>query len=187
MKELPREATISCLPVTKTNFRNFLFFISVLFLFSGCTHHHVPSADTYDFDAIPEFTSQDTVTLINTQESTDDVLFATNMGHKWYGNLQQWTDVAIEIAAREMASRGMTVTDGAPKKLEMSIISVDTTTGGWGFSSHVTMKVVTGDGYTRTIISDGPSPLLNRAADAGIMRAVAAMFKDEKIMEYLTQ
>ena len=175
----------ACISVTAA-VRNILILVTALFVLNGCTHHHVPEADTYDFDAIPEFTSSNSVSLVNVQ-SSDEVLFATNMGHKWYGDLQQWTDVAIEITERELSLRGMKITGNAPRTLEMAITSASTTTGGWGFSSHVTLQVVTGDGYKRIIIGDGPSPMLNRAADAGIMRAVAAMLKDEKILQYLTE
>ena len=136
-------------------------------------------------DSIPEFSSSNSITLENIQASSDDVLFATNMGHKWYGNLNSWTDVAIEITKRELTKRGMQITADSAKSLEMAILSARTTSGGWGFRSYVELKVITGDGYTRKFRGEGPSPLLNRSADAAVMRAVTAMLKDDNILNYL--
>jgi hypothetical protein len=166
--------------------RRTAFAFVLLSILSGCTHHYVADPTTFPLDAVPRFSSTDAVALIDGQSSSADVLFATNMGHEWYGNLQAWTETAIAIAQTELEKRGMSVSQKAPRSLKMSVISANTTSGGWGFRCITNLQVETGAGYVRTYVGEGPSPILTRAADAAVMKAVAAMFKDENIISYLT-
>ena len=166
-----------------------IFIIAISLLLAGCgfTHHYTPRPTTYDFPPIPEFESSNDVTLVNTQDSIAPVFFGNaGIGHEWYGNLKEWTDVAISIANREISNRGVNIHEGSAKRLELSIVSIKSTTGGWGFRCYVDLKVTTSDGYERVFQGQGPSALINKAADAGVMYAVAEMLKDRKIVEFLT-
>jgi hypothetical protein len=173
--------------VNDMNIRLASFLATFLLIGSGCTHIYVPNSTTFDFDAIPEFTSSKSISLTNAAQNSENVLFATNMGHKWYGDMRKWTDVAIAITERELTKRGMNISDSGEKSLNMSIKSARMSTGGWGFRGYVTLAVETGDGQKMRYVGEGPSPTLTRAIDAAIMRAVAQMLKDEKITGYLTQ
>ena len=114
------------------------------------------------------------------------MLFAQNAGHKFFGNLQGWTATAIAITQRELTTRGMNVTENASKSLKLSIESVKGTFGVWLIRCETTLKVETTDVYIKTYVGDNSSPAtLYRAADGAVMRAVAEMLRDEKIIAYL--
>jgi len=162
-----------------------LVFIILLFL-GGCSHHYIPNSSTFKLDAIPEFSSKNTVSLISSQTSTDNVLFAKNMGHKFYGNLQSLTDTAIEITQRELTKRDLNVVKDAPKSLKLSIETVKGTFGAWTVRCETTLQVETSEGYVKTYAGDNRSPAhLYRAADGAVMRAVAKMLRDNEIITYL--
>jgi hypothetical protein len=158
-----------------------------LLLLGGCTYHQKASPTTYEMVAIPAFSVSSSVSLINTRTSSEDALYLSSAGRKFYGNLTQWTDTAIAIAKRELEKRGAAIEPGATKSLGLAITSTHATEGFWGFSVFTNMEVKTGDGYTRTYRGEGSSPIATRAPDAAIMESVAAMFRDPKIMDYLTQ
>lgn len=169
------------------NIRKSLAAYLLLFLISGCTsiNHHVPNASPIQADSAPVFYSEADISLFNNQSSAEPVLFATNGGHKWYADLQKWTDVAIEISEREISKRGMNVTEHASKKLMLSIVSANTTSGGWAFRSRVVLNVVAGNGYNQYYPGDEGSLTLDSSANAAFMMAIGAMLNDEKIQDYL--
>ena len=94
-----------------------LFWILLILLVTvGCTHHYVPNASTFKLDDIREFSSTNSIWLENAQTDSEDLLFATNMGHKFFGNLKGWTETAMAITERELTKRGMLVTGSTPKR-----------------------------------------------------------------------
>ena len=160
----------------------------ILLVAVGCTHHYVPNASTFRLDYIHEFSSSNDISLENAQTDTEDILFATNVGHKFYGNLQKWTETAIAITQRELTKRGMQINDNAPKKLKLSVSSVKGTFGFAVLRIETTLKAETSDGYVNTYIGDNRSPAtIYRAADGAVMRAVAEMLRDQKIVKYLIE
>lgn len=169
-------------------FSHFFSGFILLFLLGGCTHHYIPNASTFKLDAITEFSSNNTISLVNAQSSTEDVLFASRGAHKFYGNFKKWTDTAIEISKRELNERGMNIEDDSQKSLKLSIETVNATFGFWVLRCEVTLKVETSDGYVKSYLGDNRSPAsLYRAADGAVMRAVTEMLRDEKIVTYLKQ
>lgn len=162
-------------------------FYTVFFLFiAGCTHHYVPNPDTFPLDSITEFSSTNTLSLINGQASSKDVLFGSNMGHEFYGNLQKWTETAITITRKELAGRGMSIVEEMPRSLTLSIDSAKATFGAWVIRGEVSLKVETGSGYVETYKGDNRSPAsLYRALDGAVMRAVTEMLRDGNITDYL--
>lgn len=167
-------------------FRHYPLMIVVLLFLVGCTLHYVPKSSTFKLDSIIEFSSKNTITLVNSQTSLDDVLFVAAIGHKFFGNLQGWTDVVIEITRRELTTRGMNVIEDAPKSLKFSVETIKGTIGLHNYSCKITLKVKTSDGYIKIYSGNNRSPAdLKRAADGAVMRAVAEMLKDDKIIAYL--
>ena len=65
---------------------------------SGCSSilKYTPNASTFKMDAIEEFSSNNSVSLINGQTSPDDIQFASQGVTKFAGNLHEWTDTAIQ-------------------------------------------------------------------------------------------
>uniref|UniRef100_UPI004048AA44 hypothetical protein n=1 Tax=Aliarcobacter sp. TaxID=2321116 RepID=UPI004048AA44 len=158
---------------------------------SGCTRilKYTPNDSTFKMDPIQEFSSNNSVSLINGQESTNDVEFASKGIAKFTGNLQEWTNIAIQITKRELSKRNMIVTVEDPsKKLKLSIETVKGTFGAWVVRTEIRLTVETGDGYKNSYIGDNRSPAsLNRASDGAVMRAVASMLNDPNIISYLKE
>ncbi|MCD4743010.1 MAG: hypothetical protein K8R67_11105 [Desulfobacteraceae bacterium] len=168
------------------NLKSFISVFVILFLLGGCSHHYIPVASTYKLDSIIEFSTNHSISIVNSQLSTSDVLFATNGAHKFYGNLQSWTDTAIKITQRELTKRDMSVVKDAQKTLKVSIETVKGTFGVWVIRCETTLKVETSEGYVNTYSGDNRSPAtLYLAADGAVMRAVTEMLRDEKIISYL--
>jgi len=160
----------------------------VLFVTAGCTHHYVPNAKTFKLDDIHEFSSTNSIWLENAQTDSEDLLFATNGGHKFYGNLKGWTETAMAITERELTKRGMLVTGSASKKLKLSVSSIKGTFGFAVVRVETTLKAETSDGYVNTYIGDNRSPAtIYRAADGAVMRAVAEMLRDGNILDFLSK
>ena len=158
---------------------------------SGCTRilKYTPNPSTFKMDAIEEFSSNNSVSLINGQTPTDDIQFASQGVTKFTGNLHEWTDTAIQITKRELSKRNMNVTnEDVSKKLKLSIETVTGTFGVWVIRTEISLNVETGDGYKNFYIGDNRSPSgLYRASDGAVMRAVAAMLNDPSIISYLKQ
>ena len=110
------------------------------------------------------------------------------MGHEFYGNLKEWTETAMAITQRELTKRGMLVTASTSKKLKLSVSSILGTFGFAVVRVETTLKAETSDGYVNTYMGDNRSPAtIYRAADGAVMRAVAEMLRDRKIVEYLIE
>jgi hypothetical protein len=165
-----------------------LSILLILLVTLGCTHHYVPEPDTFKLDDIHEFSSKNSISLENAQFATEEVLYASTMGHDEYANLPAWTDTAIAITQRELSKRGMHVADNQSKKLKLSVNSVKGTFRPLSIRVIMTLSAETGDGYVGTYTGNNQSPAnLYRAADGAVMRAVAEMLRDGKIVEYLTK
>jgi len=168
--------------------KSFIGILLILLAASGCTHHYVPEPDTFRLDAINEFSSTNSIWLENAQTDSEDVIFATSMGHKFYGNLKEWTETAITITQRELTKRGMTVIANSEKRLKLSVNSIQGTFGFAVVRVQLTLKAETGNGYVNTYIGDNRSPAtVYRAADGAVMRAVAEMLRDGNLVDYLTK
>jgi hypothetical protein len=168
------------------------FAIATMLMMSACstTHSYKPDIDTYEFPSVTEFRSEHDVNVVNANQSNEPFLFGeAGMGnaHKWMGNLKEWTDVAVEITNRELSARGMTINPEAPKTLQLSILEAIASSGGWGFRGNISLKATTGDGFERVYQGESPAMMINRSADGAIMQAVAAMLRDENIINYLKE
>jgi len=173
-----------------------------LLYFSGCAFYYQPSV-LKPFEKIREFSSDNYVTLINGQPSTERVFFASGRYiniSKPYANLQTWTDTTISIAERELTKRGLHVLQEAPKSLTMSIESAKTDVGWVVVTSQIAMLVKTSDGYSATYIGKDMSsyylhlmyyPAFGNAflqgVNTALMRVVVAMLNDPQIVAFLSK
>lgn len=172
--------------------RKLFWIIAVPFLVYGCTHHHVPDPYHYEISIANDFSSTSSISLENVQTSTEDVLFATMGPHKFYANLQRWTEAAITLTRKELVKRGMKVDENAAKILKLSINSVKTIPYTWVFHCETTLEVETGDGYKKTYlgqseISGVTFQIAYVTADNSVTHAVTEMLEDPQITNYLTK
>ena len=154
---------------------NLITIVAALFLSSGCTNHYVPDATTYDLDIVPDFESNSDIAIINSQESSKDLLISQSGMNKTYANLKDWTDVAIEIVQREFTNKEIKIVSDSPKQLRMSIDSVYAMVNGFTNESEVNLKVETSGGYKHKYIGRvtsyaGPDSYggFGRAMDGGV-------------------
>jgi hypothetical protein len=167
--------------------------IAVPFLLGGCAHHHVANPYHYQISLVSEFSSTSSISLVNVQTSTKDVLFARNGPHKIFANFQRWTEAAIALTQQELVKRGMKVEEHATKTLKLSIDSAKVTDNISGmFSCDTTLKVETGDGYARTYLGQSSVfgitfHIIYVTADNSVTHAVTEMLEDPQIINYLTK
>ncbi len=153
-------------------------------LITGCASLYTPSPDR-PFEPIDEFTSSQSLTILNTQESTEE----HKIGGRMLADYRAWTDVAIEIAERELKLRGMQFDPQAVRSLNLRITEARFETGWVTVSTEIDMDVVTGDGYTAKYTSRNSSAMIAnppRQVDGAMMRVVKKMLSDPKIVSYLT-
>lgn len=172
--------------IDRSNLRHCISVFIILLLLGGCSYHVTPDTSNFELGSIPEFSTPNAISIVNSQSSANDVMFYTSGGHKWYGNYQRWTDTAIEITRRKLSERGMNVVNDAHKSLKLSIDTVKITNGIWVMRCEITLKVETNEGYVKTYLGDKRSPNnIHKAVTGAVMYAVAEMLRDENIISYL--
>jgi len=70
-----------------------------------------------DQKMIPEFTSDNGITLINVQKDQSAFLMGKQFDHKFNANLHQYTEIAIETLEGELKNKNIAVEPNAEKKL----------------------------------------------------------------------
>ena len=157
----------------------------ILLLFCGCASEYTPKTSVA-FDAIHEFSARGSVNLINGQPSTERDFFF----RKYYANPNEWTNLAIEIASRELTKRGISVRSGVPKSLTLSVESAKTDVGWVKITSDITMIARASNGYTKTYTGEDFSIMMGNPRtemDTALMKVVAAMLDDPQIVAFLTK
>jgi hypothetical protein len=173
--------------------KKLFWIIAVQFLLCGCvSHHYVPNPYVYQISLDNDFSSTSSISFVNVQTSTEDILFAKNGPHKFFANLQRWTEAAIDLTRQELVKRGMKVEEHATKTLKLSIDSAKTKPDGSAVRCYTTLKAETGGGYARTYLGSsrivGPFyGVFYLMADNSVTGAVAEMLKDPQIVNYLTK
>ena len=111
-------------------------------ILGSCTFKYTPKPDR-PMEPIIEFTSQHSLSIVNDQASTEEISV-----NGMIVNLKAWTDVAIQIAQRELKARGIRFDTGARRSLRLSVMEVRRTTGWVWIESQIDMQVETGGGYS---------------------------------------
>lgn len=161
--------------------------LSGALIFGGCVSPspYTPSPDR-PFESILEFTSQQSLSITNAQESTEEHEVSARM----LADYHAWTDVAIQIAERELGARGVQFDAGASRSLSLAVSEVRFSVGFVKIETQIDMEVVTGDGYSAKYTGINISYMgahIHRQSDGAIMRVVVEMLNDPKIVSYLGQ
>jgi len=163
-----------------------VFIVSAMWL-TGCSHHYVPTPDR-PFESITEFTSTNSISLLNGQQSGQEVEVFERWPHTFYGDYKAWTDVAIVITKRELEKRGMQVVGSSPKALKLSVTYAQVTEGVWGFRTVLDLTAETSEGYRGLYKGKNSSQMwavIGRQIDGALMRAVVEMLRDQQIVNFL--
>ena len=132
----------------------------------------------------PEFNVVCTVNIINNQTNAEKILIG-EYTHKWWGNLRMWTDTATGLLRSELEKRDVIVIEESPKILKLSITHARLF---WGFTTvgcTLNLRVETGDAYIVNLEETVESTELYDSCDSAVTKAVAAMFNDQNIWDYL--
>jgi hypothetical protein len=132
----------------------------------------------------PEFNVICTVNIINDQTNAEKILIGAYT-HKWWGNLRMWTDTAVGLLRSELGKRDVIFIEESPKILKLSITHAKLF---WGFTTvgcTINLRVETGDGYIVNLEETVESTELYDSCDSVVTKAVAAMFNDQNIWNYL--
>ncbi|HUU40816.1 MAG TPA: OmpA family protein [Desulfatiglandales bacterium] len=132
-----------------------------------------------------EFNVVCTVNVINNQTNAKKVPIGA-YSHQWWGSLMMWTDTAVGLLKSELLKRQVDVIEESPKLVKLSITNVKLY---WGFDyvgCTLNLNVETGDGYIVNLEETVESTDLYDSCDGAVTKAVAAMFNDWEIRNYLT-
>ncbi len=133
----------------------------------------------------PDYNIVCSVNIINNQTNSQWVHIG-DYTHEWSANLLMWTDTAVELLTDELTKRGVIISERSPKTLKLSITGVKLF---WGFDAigcTLNLNVITGDGYTVNIEETSAAKDLYETCDTTVSNAVAQMFQDRGIQDYLT-
>ncbi len=162
--------------------------LSSVLLLAGCTHHYVPADTTFNIPhtLLDRVVGGAPVALVNTQDQTKDLLVIKLRGHKWYGNMNEWSETAIRYIKLELNKKDIPIAAGSPRSIGVEVISSKCTNRTWTLRCETTLGIRLGDGDEKTYLGDNASPAtLARAIDGSLMRAVTAMFNDDEVIAYL--
>jgi hypothetical protein len=82
--------------------------------------------------------------------------------------------------------RKITVTGDAEKELKLSVTHANGYQGFAALRCIITLRVETGEGYTKEFEGNNTSPwTLYRACDGAVTKAIEAMLNDEEILKYI--
>jgi uncharacterized lipoprotein YajG len=161
-----------------------IFTIVLALALGGCASPYTPSPDR-PLEPITEFTSQQMLSIVNAQESTADVTSGP-----FVANRRAWTDVAIQIAERELKARGVRIAPSAQRSLRLAVTDFRYNVGFVTLETSIDMRVDTGGGYTATYSGKNSAVMAanpRQLVDGAMMRVVAEMLKDPNVVRYLTQ
>ncbi len=167
--------------------------ILLLLLCVGCTRYYTPDPNAVPLKGIPGFTSSASVALINNQSPSSEVIFSVNKFTNWTANLHKWTEAAIEMTKNELKKHGMDVSEGAGKSIKLSITEANHLPGRWKLQCSTAISIDLGNGYSHRYSQTehtgnfGWVNPLFRCVDGSLMWVVATMFKDARVIEYLTE
>ena len=133
----------------------------------------------------PDYKIVCSVSIINNQTNSQWVHIG-DYTHTWSANLLMWTDTAVELLTDELVKRGVIISERAPETLKLSITRAQLF---WGFDAigcTLNLNVITGDGYTVNIEETSSAKDLYESCDTAVSNAVAQMFRDRGIQDYLT-
>lgn len=158
----------------------------LLFFTFGCTHYYVPREYPVRPGMVPDFSSNNSVKVINAYSSGKIVFMGAGGIHKWMGDLRLWTDTSIKVLKNELQLKKISVTGESSKELRVAVTHANIYFGFSSIRCILSLKVDTGDGYSKEFEGNNTSPwTLYRACDGAVTKAVELMLNDEEILNYI--
>ena len=163
-----------------------IILIFILSVFSSCTHHYVPNQHPVKPGMAPDFSSNKSIRILNAYDASDVKLFYAAGFHKYMGDMQLWTDTAVNVLRNELEIRNLPVSDSAAKFIKLKITHASAYQGFATIRCIVNMEVETSDGQKRTFEGNNTSPwTIYRACDGAVTLAITAMLNDNEVLRFL--
>ena len=163
-----------------------LLFLSLLLL-NGCAQPLPTEVDVSEMNTFIEFNVNDDISIKNVQNNNDRIVMAEIGIAVFSGSKKEWTDTAVEITSKELIDRRAVISPEANKSLSLSISSVKCEQPGLSIVCKVQMEVIAGNGYSAIYTGNAESALtLFRAANYSLANVVSAMFRDPKVIDYIS-
>lgn len=160
--------------------------ITILIGFVGCAQHLVIEQYPMKPGMVPEFSGNQPVALVNAQANTDNVNAGSASMVKYTANTHQVTETAIQVLETELEKRNIDTSEDADKQLRLAVQDATIVYGFGTYRCILHLKAETGDGYNGNFEGNNVSPHNpERACGGSVLRAVAAMLNDDKILAYL--
>ncbi|MBF0117560.1 MAG: OmpA family protein [Desulfobacterales bacterium] len=164
-----------------------LTLITILFFETGCMgRFYIPKAIPIKASMIinPNFKIVDKVTVLNVQAHNTKIILG-KYKHKWSADLFFWTQTAINVLNMEFKKRKTKIIDDADKFLKLAVTNAYLV---WKFrdiTCTIILHAETGDNYRVNYEVSGNTKDLYESCDCAISQAVALMFNDGNILNYL--
>jgi hypothetical protein len=148
---------------------------------------HVPKPASIHSAKDADLQSAQPVAVRNGQTSSEEQKIGTVGVGKVFGKLDEWTGAAVSSVKEELARRGATVSEAAPKVVTLSVTEAEVRAMPFvGVStSKVSLNATTADGASHQFTGSSSSMAPLKAVDGAMTEALKAMFKDPSIEAYL--
>ncbi|MGF1841649.1 hypothetical protein L4C39_00370 [Vibrio clamense] len=164
--------------------------IVILFplILGGCVQPLKTEVDVTEISPFIEFNVNDTVAVINTQPSHDKIVVADLDIMAFTGSKFDFTETLVAITEQELVKRKATISSKNPaKELSMSVDNLSCKKGMFGPSCTTKISISIGNGYSAiyTAYSENGYDVHDTASHT-LGEAVSAMFRDPKVVTYMT-
>lgn len=175
----------------------YIFFIAILSIatiLSSCTRNYIVKPFNIEPQLVPQFQASGKINLINAQKPGTQNVFLTGIAITWIGDLNEWTNQAIELLKSELEQRNMKVSPDATKNLKLVITEGILLREATGVRCIIKLQVTAGNGYSKEFTGNN----IHRAAPFGEMaryyaganaltEAVISLLNDEEILIYFQE
>jgi hypothetical protein len=157
------------------------------FVFGACTHIYAPDEYPLTDERIPRIRAAAPVTVVNVQQrSSEELLFAMG-AHKYVGDHKEITEHFAAQLRRSLERAGVRVArNGAPKRLDVSVVSITASPGFYHFKAKAVLSVTTGNNrHFEFVANNSSGGNIYRALNGVIAIAVLESMKHPGIRAYL--
>jgi len=175
-----------------TGFRTYLLVAGLLLLgmSSGCAMDHTPKAEPISSGAVPQIQGKGSIAILNIQTDKTVKEFGRAGYGKLQGDLNTWTEQAVQLLGKELQNNGLKVQVDGEKSIKIAVLDVKLGVSGLEFvaampKGNVRIKVETGDGYMKEYEGEKNAVGPPAACEKALTEAVVNMLKDDRIVEYL--
>ncbi|APP04894.1 MULTISPECIES: hypothetical protein [Vibrio] len=157
-------------------------------ILSGCVQPLKTEADVSEISPFIEFNVNETISVTNAQSSHDEVVVADLDLMAVTGSKFDFTETLIEITEQELVKRKGIITSNNPKKeLSLSVDDLSCKKGMFGPSCTTKISLTIGTDYSAVYTAYSENGYtVNDTASHTLAEAMSAMFRDPKVIAYLT-